>query len=95
MFSSKSDPKPDNFIIYEPNSNTTFSKSGIYSPFRKFIASITSNEFPTACPNGSSMFVNTHTVSLLASFPIFIISLDNFSAFCISCINAPFPTGYI
>ena len=56
------------------------------------MASLTSKLFPTAFPKGSSILVKTHTTSLLASFPISIISFANFSASSIFFMNAPFPT---
>ena len=78
--------------MYAPSSNTTCFRSSGISPFRNFIASITSKLFPTANPSGSFIFVKTHTVSLFASFPISIISFASNSAFFIFFINAPFPT---
>ena len=92
LFSSKSSPNPANFTIYAPSSKTTTFKSSGISPFKNFIASITSKLLPTAFPNGSFIFVKTHTVSLLANFPISIISFANSSACLIFFINAPLPT---
>ena len=61
-------------------------------PFRASIASITSKVFPIECPIGSFIFVNMHTVSLFANFPILIIILASSSAFSIVFIKAPLPT---
>ena len=81
-----------NTNIFAPNSRTTSFKSSGQSPCKAFIASFTSNEFPTAKPSGCDMSVKIQTVSLLANFPISIISFANFSASFFVFMNAPLPT---
>ena len=79
------------FIIYDPRASITSFTSGCIFPCKNSIASITSNEFPTAFPKGSSMLVTTQTVSLLASSPIFFMVSASLVALSTSFINAPFP----
>ena len=91
MLFSKSSLIPANFIIYVPHVKTIcFTSSGIF-PFRHSIASLTSKVFPTAYPTGSSISVIIHTVSIPASLPISIISLESSSASFLFCIKAPLP----
>ena len=81
-----------NSNILLPNSVIIFSISfGIVFPFNTSIASITSRIFPTLFPTGSFISVIIHFVSLLANFPIFVISIASFSASSMFFIKAPLP----